>query len=205
MPIHKQILTKNQLDLLPLIKKFSKDFYLVGGTALALQYGHRRSIDFDLFTANPFDNQKILETIRRDYKINQIRVDEGNHLTLIAHQIQVTFHRYSYPIEHKIQLENIITMPNPLAIAAMKAFALGRRAKWKDYLDLYFVLQNHSLKEIIRQAHKYYSEGEFDQKLFRVQLAYHQDIRYSEAVEYMPGFKLSDKIIKQELTKISLS
>ncbi|MBF0452849.1 MAG: nucleotidyl transferase AbiEii/AbiGii toxin family protein [Candidatus Magnetomorum sp.] len=48
--MYKTILTKNQLDLLPLIKKLSKDYYLVGGTAIALHIGHRRSIDFDLFT-----------------------------------------------------------------------------------------------------------------------------------------------------------
>ncbi|ETR67936.1 MAG: hypothetical protein OMM_11053 [Candidatus Magnetoglobus multicellularis str. Araruama] len=48
--MYKTILTKNQLDLLPLIQKLSKDYYLVGGTAIALHIGHRRSIDFDLFT-----------------------------------------------------------------------------------------------------------------------------------------------------------
>jgi hypothetical protein len=49
------ILTTNQKKLLPLIKKFSLDFYLVGGTAIALHLGHRRSIDFDLFTEKKFN------------------------------------------------------------------------------------------------------------------------------------------------------
>ncbi|MEA2064850.1 MAG: hypothetical protein U9O66_00955 [Patescibacteria group bacterium] len=47
--MHKKILTKEQKELLPLIKKFIKKFGLVGGTAIALQIGHRESIDFDFF------------------------------------------------------------------------------------------------------------------------------------------------------------
>ncbi|PKP60487.1 MAG: hypothetical protein CVT88_02870 [Candidatus Altiarchaeales archaeon HGW-Altiarchaeales-1] len=50
--MHTEVLTKEQKDLLPMIKLFSKDYYLVGGTAIALIIGHRRSIDFDLFTNN---------------------------------------------------------------------------------------------------------------------------------------------------------
>ncbi len=54
----KEILTKEQIELLPLIKKFSKDYYMIGGTAIALNIGHRRSIDFELFP------QKILRENR---------------------------------------------------------------------------------------------------------------------------------------------
>lgn len=48
--MHKEVLTKEQVVLLPLIKEFAKEFFLVGGTALALQIGHRHSIDFNLFS-----------------------------------------------------------------------------------------------------------------------------------------------------------
>ncbi len=51
---HKEILTKEQIKLLPLLGKFSKDFGLVGGTAVALHLGHRRSLDFDLFSSKKF-------------------------------------------------------------------------------------------------------------------------------------------------------
>jgi len=47
--MYREILTQKQIELLPLIKSFKKEFYLVGGTAIALYIGHRRSIDFDLF------------------------------------------------------------------------------------------------------------------------------------------------------------
>ncbi|CEG11193.1 conserved hypothetical protein [groundwater metagenome] len=57
--MHREVLTKDQKDLLPLIKLFSKDYYLVGGTAIALIIGHRRSIDFDLFTDNKVKRKSI--------------------------------------------------------------------------------------------------------------------------------------------------
>ncbi len=192
MPIHKEVLTQDQLAFLPLIKKFSASFYLVGGTALALQYGHRRSIDFEL------------RSIRRNHHINKIHIDETDQLTLVADNIRMTFYRYEYPIKHIEKFNDIITMPEPLSLAAMKAFALGRRAKWKDYVDLYFILQHHSLKEIVSQAREYYSAGEFDEKLFRIQLAYHADLSYIEPIEYLPGFSVKDKIIKQKLIDLSL-
>ena len=56
--MHKEIFTKEQTDLLPLIKEFSKDFILVGGTAIALHIGHRQSIDFDLFHTENLRMQK---------------------------------------------------------------------------------------------------------------------------------------------------
>ena len=117
----------------------------------------------------------------------------------------MTFFRYEYQVEHVKKLDDIITMPDPIGIAAMKAFALGRRSKWKDYVDLYFILQHHSLKEIVEKAYKYYSVGEFDEKLFRIQLAYHSDISYIEPVEYMPGFSVDNSTVKEKLVEISLS
>jgi len=55
--LHKEILTKKQIEIMPLIKSFSQDFGLVGGTAIALHIGHRRSIDFDLFTKKEFETK----------------------------------------------------------------------------------------------------------------------------------------------------
>ena len=63
--MHKEILDNNQLSLLDLVKSFRREFYLVGGTAIALHIGHRRSIDFDLFKATPFQTKKILDKIQK--------------------------------------------------------------------------------------------------------------------------------------------
>ena len=67
----------------------------------------------------------------------------------------------------------------------MKAYALGRRSKWKDYVDLYFLLKfKLSMEELIEKAKEIFS-SHFNSKLFRGQLCYFDDIDYSEAVEYI--------------------
>lgn len=203
--MHKNILSAEQIAMLPLIKQFSSDYYLVGGTALALQYGHRRSLDFDLFTMQPFETQQIIRVIRKNFELNKIHIDEQNQLTLVANQIKMTFYQYEYPITHNEKFEDIITMPDDLSIAAMKALALGRRAKWKDYVDLYFVFKHYSIQEVIDRAHEFYGEGEFSDKLFRGQLDFHQDINYIEPVDWMPGFETSKEEILSNLSRISLN
>jgi hypothetical protein len=78
----------------------------------------------------------------------------------------------------------------------MKAFALGRSAKWKDYVDLYFIIKDFfSIKEITTEAEILFG-GHFSGKLFREQLAYHKDIDYSEEVEFLSGFEVGKEEIK---------
>lgn len=203
--MHKEIITPAQEKILSIVKRFSADYYLVGGTAIALHLGHRRSIDFDLFTDKSFDNTKIIRKIRRSSIINQILTDEPDQLTLIINGVKMTFFRYPFSVDHPDKFENIITFPTLLTLAAMKAFALGRRPKWKDYVDLYFILKDHfSLDQIAKKADAIFGD-KFNEKLIRQQLSYFKDIDYSEKIDYMESFEVDDKKIKKTLTEISLS
>lgn len=202
--MHPNILNKNQTQLLPLIEKFSNQFYLVGGTAIALHLGHRRSIDFNLFSYTSFDNQKILKTTKQLWPIQDLFLDSQDELTIVLNKVKITWYNYPFKINCSSNLQNIIKLPNLVTLAAMKAYALGRRAKWKDYVDLYFIFQEHSLKEVVKTAKKIF-KNEFNQKLFREQLAYHQDIDYSEPIEYLAKNNPSNQTIKHKLTDISLS
>ena len=166
--------------------------------------GHRRSIDFDLFTDKSFDSLQIRSDIKQGHTIDRILIETGTEFTLSVDNVKMTFYCYSYPIEHQVSFDDVISLPDPLTIAAMKAFALGRRAKWKDYVDLFFIFQSSSLTELINKAISIY-KNEFDEKLFREQLAYHQDLDYSESIEYLSGFEVDDETIKQKLIAISLS
>ena len=95
-------------------------------------------------------------------------------------------------------------IPNLLTLAAMKAFALGGRNKWKVYVDLYFILKDHfSINEVSKKAKELFG-GEFNEKIFRNQLAYFDDINYAEQVEFMPGFEVSDETVKNKLIEFSL-
>lgn len=203
--MHKEILTEKQIKLLPLIERFSESFGLVGGTAIALHIGHRESIDFDLFTLNDFDPAKIRKKIIKDFIIEKVFVNEGEEYTILVNGVRITFLRYPFNIEFKDNLDSTIKVANLLTLSAMKAYALGRRAKWKDYVDMYFILKNHhSLKEITEKAKQIFS-FEFNEKIFRTQLAYFDDIDHTEKVIYRGGFEVDDEIIKNSLIEFSLN
>jgi hypothetical protein len=87
-------------------------------------------------------------------------------------------------------------MPELIDLAAMKAFALGGRAKWKDYVDMFFILKNHfSIHEIGRRSNELYKDA-FNLKLFRQQLAYFKDIDYSETVKFVSDKPEKDDILQ---------
>ncbi|MBN1331330.1 nucleotidyl transferase AbiEii/AbiGii toxin family protein [Candidatus Dojkabacteria bacterium] len=197
--IHREVLNKKQLELWPLLPQF-KDFYLAGGTSLALQIGHRKSIDFDLFHNAPINTEEILKLLDKN-RISNVIVDTQDEFTLIYNQMKLTFLNYPFNVKTNVKLENIESI-DPLTIAAMKAYALGRRAKWKDYVDLYFVSRKYSLDHIIDRAKNIF-DNLFSEKLFRTQLCYFDDVDYTEKVEYTEGHEVTDKKIKEHLKKVS--
>lgn len=117
--------------------------------------------------------------------------------------VKITFLKYPYPITFSENFDHRIDLPDIRSLAAMKAFALGRRAKWKDYVDLYFFFLTHTLKELVDKAGEIFG-GEFNEKLFREQLAYFKDVDHSEAVHYMPGYETEIRVIEGRLKEISL-
>jgi hypothetical protein len=200
--MHKIVLSNDQQDLLPLIKNFD-DFYLAGGTALALQIGHRKSIDFDLFSYKEINQNKIISQLNRS-KISKTIVDNEDQLTFIYDGVKLTFLHYPFEVNEFVTLESGIRTVKPISIATMKAYALGRRAKWKDYVDLYFITRMESLEKIINQAEKLFGKL-FNEKLFREQLTYYEDIDYSEKVNYLIPHPPSDDEIKSYLTNTAIS
>ena len=202
--MYPDILSKEQKELLPLLQQFVREFYLVGGTAIALQAGHRRSIDFDLFKLSGLNAKRTLKKINAT-KIPYIvtrRVSEQ--INIVINSVKMTFFQYPYAVEANVNFEGKLKMPDLLSLAAMKAYALWRRAKWKDYVDLYILLKNYyTLNQIAQKADSLFGQM-FSGKLFRSQLAFHKDIDYSEPLEYMPGFEVSEQEIKDFLIDKSL-
>ena len=203
--MHKEILTKNQLELLSLIKLFSKDFILVGGTAIALYLGHRRSIDFDLFSSKPLKRRVIKKIIEeKKYSTKDILYEAYDQMHLVVNSVKMTFFQFPHSIAATQKFGTIISIPSLLDLAAMKAYALGGRAKWKDYVDLYFIMKDHHrYKEIAHRA-KILFKTFFNEKLFREQLCYFKDIDYTESIEFYKN-DVPQKEIKELLTTISIS
>jgi len=183
--MHTEIFNKNQVELLPLVKQFKREFYLVGGTAIALHLGHRRSIDFDLFKLSPLKPKSIIQTIS-DFDFPYIvtrRVTEQ--LNVNIHNVKFTFFQYPFKFRANENLEDILRLPTLIDLAAMKAYALGRRSKWKDYVDIYFILKDHFTVKLISDRTTELFGQLFSEKLFRAQLSYFGDIDYTETVEYV--------------------
>ena len=202
--MHLEVLTPKQIKLLPFLKIFGKDFGLVGGTAIALHLGHRRSIDFDLFTNQPFDNLKIQKKILKSKKITRVLIDQKDEYTVVVSGVKITFLYYPFKIEFKNKLDNSIRTADLLTLAALKAYALGRRSKWKDYVDLYLIVKNkYSLGQIIKKAEHIFGKN-FNEKIFRVQLAYFKDIDDSEELIFLKGHRVSKQKIKNRLIEFSL-
>jgi len=200
--MHEEILNSDQNSLLPLLSNFSENFYLAGGTAIALQIGHRRSLDFDLFTSSKLNNEEILEQIRRDHTIQDTLYEHTNELTIIVNNVKLTFLKYPFKVDQVLNFKSIVKMPSLITLSAMKAYALGRRAKWKDYVDLYFMFKQHSFSEVVEEAKSIFS-NEFNERLFREQVSYFKDIDHSEAIDYLPGFKTRDEEIEGFLVNIA--
>lgn len=204
--LHNEILTPAQVALLPVIKTFSKQFGLVGGTAIAFYIGHRKSIDFDLFSHQGFDNNRLREKLAKQIKAFNPFINKKGEYTLITESgVKITFYNFPYKLKYIENFENVIKLPDLLTLAAMKAFAIGQRSKWKDYVDLYFILRDYYSIDQINARGRELFDNEYNEKMFKAQLSYFNDLNYSEKIEFLPGFAVTDNKIKKALIEFSLS
>ena len=203
--MHSEVLTEKQQKLLPLIRLFSNDYYLVGGTAIALYIGHRRSIDFDLFTTQDIKRKSIRNLIDKSgFTVDNVLYEAFDQIHLVANSVKITFFNFPYKIVHSMDFDGIIKIPTLLDLAAMKTYALGGRAKWKDYVDLYFILKDqYDLRELSARATEIFGTY-FNEKLFREQLCFFDDIDYSEKVEYI-GDEINEGEIRKFLVDIAMT
>jgi hypothetical protein len=145
-------------------KEIAQRFYLAGGTALALQLGHRRSVDLDFFSPS-----EDIPTIRPQLEaalapLGGILADSAwGNLVYLAQNVRVGFYGYGFPlIAPTLQAEGMM-LASSADIALMKLDALLSRAARKDFYDLYFICQNISLRQLFQKApQKYASIRDFE-------------------------------------------
>lgn len=122
---------------------------LVGGTSLALQYGHRQSVDLDFFGKMNVSQDEIFDMLSRlnyDYKVlNQTKLI----LQLVVNKIKVDIIDYSYAWIDEPVIDNGIVLASPKDVAALKINAIEGRGSKKDFIDVYLLLQHFSLDEIL--------------------------------------------------------
>lgn len=201
--MHSEILSDRQQDLLSLMAQFRREYYLVGGTAISLYIGHRRSIDFDLFKFSAINHKRNLDRIAATPFKHIVTRRVMEQMNLIVNDVKVTFFQYPFPVTPTEHFDKYFRLPSLLQLAAMKAYALGRRSKWKDYVDLYFLLREHfTIADITDAATQLFGEL-YSEKMLRSQLCYFDDVDYSEAVDWLIPNPPTNDEIQRALTDIA--
>lgn len=154
--IYKNILNAKQLEVIRKIKNLPKESYLAGGTALALQLGHRTSLDFDFYTKEDFNPEQLLGTFQNNF--DEAKVESISKGTLILEVDDISFSIFHYPynmIKPFVNFEGI-DLASIEDILAMKVIAISMRGKRRDFVDAFYLLKKFSLEEAIKITIKKY-------------------------------------------------
>ena len=202
MNLHLNILDDKRRKILPLFKNFSNDgFYLAGGTGLALQIGHRDSIDFDFFKDGDFDTVLLIEKINAIFVSHKLSITQQEKNTvscLIDDSIQISFFGHRHKLLNPLLKDDYSNIASIADIGCMKLSAITGRHLEKDYVDLYFILQKMPISELLENFVKKYPN--FDKTLILKSLVYFDDIA-EEPILFKEGNNVSLETIKTFLQK----
>lgn len=152
----------------------AKDFYLAGGTALAVWLGHRESVDLDWFCREGFSDRKIKEELAKIGEFKLSGEDKGTiHGELDG--VKVTFLHYGYKQLFPAAVFEGINLADERDIAAMKIDAVSSRGSKKDFVDLYFLLEKYSLDELLGFFEKKFSGVEYNRLHILKSLVYFEN------------------------------
>lgn len=135
-------------------------FYLAGGTGLALHLGHRRSLDLDLFTAEPFDPDKVVSTLQKlpDFSL---AAKSSDTLHVVVRGIKVSFLGFLYPLLFPSATFGGVQIADPRDIACMKINAIAGRGTRRDFLDLYVASRRFGLRELLGMFKQKYAQANY--------------------------------------------
>ena len=189
--LHRDTVESRTFDLLvELIQDAKlKHYHLVGGTALSLLLGHRKSIDLDLFTRKPFDYKSLEGHLLETYPDRQIEiiVQLPNTLMLKIDGIKVDFIQHDYSqLKPLIQSESI-RLASFDDIAAMKVNAIVQSGKrMKDFIDMAEIARHRTIDQVVdAYASKY--PNAIPSKFARKAIAYFEEVKEAERPEIMQG------------------
>ena len=195
--IHLEILDKKRQQVFQKLARFRHFGYLAGGTALALQIGHRKSVDFDVFVRRAI-RPSLKHLVQSVFGKQSFYVNTGDQISFTTVEgIGITFVWYYYPLLYPQIKTDSIGLATVLDIAADKAETIGRRAVWRDYVDFFFLLKKKltTIDQIIALATKKF-EGEFIETQFLQQLTYYADL------EVMPIEYIGESYTPEEIKSL---
>lgn len=159
--LHTETVEKGTMDI---VKKLMADgnfdsFNLVGGTALALKIGHRKSIDIDLFTTSDFNAQEISSYLTTTFNATRVQTI-NNGVFCFINGVKLDLLAHKYPLVENLEIVEDIRMVSLKDIGAMKLNAIfNNGTRLKDFVDIYALLEIFSLKELADASERKYSEN----------------------------------------------
>ena len=141
--------------------EIAQNFYLAGGTALAIQLGHRQSMDLDWFSEKDFSNSDLKNKLASlgDFTVTS---EEAGTVNGVLDGVKVSYIQYKYPLIRPIIDFEKIKMADKKDIAAMKLDAVSSRGSKKDFIDIYFLLEDFSLKDLLAFFNEKYSKIKYN-------------------------------------------
>lgn len=182
------------------LKKTSivQDFYLSGGTGLALQIGHRESQDLDFFSEKDFDVELLQVELAKIGHLESIQLDKGT-LNCFIDNVKIQFLHYPYKLlEKKLEWEGIF-VSSMLDIACTKLLTISSRGSKKDFIDLYFLLQTYTLAFLFEKLEEKYTNLNYDKLHILKSLIYFEDAEKQPFPRMHE--EISWEIIKKEIEK----
>ena len=159
--LQKQVVS---LELIQLLKELQsmpilKEHYLAGGTALALQLGHRKSTDIDIFSNKKQNNGIIIDSLKDQFKYYDILNITNNGLQLMIKNIKVDIMGMNQNILEDIKSEDNMRYYGKQDISAMKLRAVLYRDKFRDYVDIAYLMKDIPFIEMIKCYKEKYNEN----------------------------------------------
>lgn len=203
------VLSKKQKEIIKNLTSLNKKFYLAGGTGLALQLRHRTSVDFDFYSSARFEPEEILPYFRKTFNKLSVRRAIKDTLILTLEEIDLSFFYYPYMLLAPLKKIGSVNLASIKDIAAMKIAAIVQRGKQRDFIDIFYLLDKFSLKQIIRLALKKYPG--YQEMLILRALIYFEDAKEEELGRKIKIFdknfswEKAKKKIFEEVRKYQLS
>jgi len=193
--------TKQVLETLSKTKLLN-NFYLAGGTALALQLGHRKSIDLDFFSDH-FPGNDLLINNLTGFTPKVIQEVEGT-LDVVIEDVKVSFLEYNYPLLEPLVDYEGVKLAGVLDIACMKVSAISSRGSRKDFVDLYKIFEKYPLREVLASFEEKFQGVEYQTLHILKSLVYFDDAQQDPEPDYLAEIKWADvkRGVSREVEKV---
>ena len=181
-------------------KPYLQGFYLVGGTALALRLGHRKSIDIDLFSNFDFDAARLMEEIHQDFSY-QLFYTSSNTLKgrIGTIKVDILAHRYQLLARpEEINGVMLLSLPDIIAMKLNAISTSGQRSK--DFIDIFYLLQNYDLGSMLGFYQKKYKQENTGHIL--KSLVYFEDVDLADWPVLIDNPKLKWVDVRKRIEKV---